>query len=131
MSASYRHLIVTVLITILSFSTLGCNNNSPQQKPAETQEAQKPPPELEKMKKSLAELGTMLEKRRSPEENQVIMEVDNRRMARLRGAVRRTSKAGRRVHQTRLGQPLARNGAKKCSWCAACIRSGTVWNRKR
>ncbi|MGI6549619.1 MAG: hypothetical protein ACOX4Q_06185 [Syntrophomonadales bacterium] len=67
MSANFRYLIAAVLITFLSFNTLGCNNNTPQKKPTETQETEKPPPELEKMKKSLAELGTMLEKRRSPE----------------------------------------------------------------
>ena len=67
MLTNYRHLIAAVLITILSFSGLGCGSKAPQQKPAETEKSQKPPPELEKMKKSLAELGTMLEKRRSPE----------------------------------------------------------------
>lgn len=59
--------MTVVLIAILSLSSLSCGNNTPQQKPAETAETEKPPPELEKMKKSLAELGTMLEKRRSPE----------------------------------------------------------------
>ncbi len=67
MRTDYRRLIAIVLVIILSLGNLGCGNNSPQQKPTETEKSEKPPPELEKMKKTLAELGTMLEKRRSPE----------------------------------------------------------------
>lgn len=49
----------------MSFGSLSCGSNSPQQKPAETEKSEKPPSELERMRKTLAELGTMLEKRRS------------------------------------------------------------------
>lgn len=66
MSADIRRLIIFVLITIMALGSLSCGNRSPQKKPATTQ-SQKPPSELEKMRKELAELGTMLEKRRSPE----------------------------------------------------------------
>lgn len=59
--------MAVVLIAVLSLGSLSCGKNSPQQKPAETGETEKPPPQLEKMKKALAELGTMLEKRRSSE----------------------------------------------------------------
>ena len=53
-------------MAILALGTVGCGNSSPPRNRRE-RKAEKPPAELEKMKKSLAELGTMLEKRRSPE----------------------------------------------------------------
>ncbi len=67
MRTDYRRLTAIALVIILSFGSLSCGNNSPQQKPAETEQSEKPPPELERMRKTLAELGTMLEKRRSPQ----------------------------------------------------------------
>lgn len=67
MRIDYRRLTAIVLVIILSFGSLSCGSNSPQRKPAETEKSEKPPPELERMKKTLAELGTMLEKRRSPQ----------------------------------------------------------------
>ena len=107
MRIDYRRLTAVVLVIILSFGSLSCGSNSPEQKPVETEKSEKPPPELEKMKKTLAELGTKLEKRRSPE-IEIALTADEKQDAQKGGQQDSQSQEGR-GSQNQQGEPGAQS----------------------
>jgi|GEM_PF-1625533 len=122
MLVNFRQLIAVVLIAILSLSGLGCGNNSPQKKLAETAETEKPPPELEKMRKSLAELGKMLEKRRSPE-MQVSLQGD-------KGGQGNQGGGQQQGGQSQSGQPQGQQGGQKQQTGQQATAGGREWREE-